>query len=799
MFSELRLAARSLAKSRGFTAVAVFTLAVGIGTTAAMFSALDTLVVHPFSYPQSERIAHVWSGDHWPLSDPDFLDLREQAKSFEVFGCYSPQNANLGGENPRSIRVAAVTSGVLEAFGIPPLRGRTIVRDDEQQGSQQVAVISHSLWVGSLGGDPDIVGKTIRLNGADVPVVGIMPAHFEFSSPWMRTVDCEAWIPYRPRADGGRGNHGRLGVGRLHEGVTVEAADAEIKAIGLRLAEAYPDSNTQKKFLVRSLHDEMTQDIGPRVWMLFAAVALVLVVACANVASMLLARSSRRQGEVGVRIALGAGRGDILRLALTESLVLSLAGGVLGLFIAYGGVQVLRAISPLSATRRAAMDLDPAVVAFTFGLAALATILAGLPPALATARTSVAGMLRDIGGRGCAGSRARHHFLRGLIIAQIALALVLANGAALFSSSYMRLLDDNKSLATENVIAVEVDLRGDRYKESPARVQFWEQLAERAAALPGVSAAGIVTVLPLEGGNNSNILVNDEVFDPAAERTLAEVRSITPGYFDAAGLALLRGRTLQPGDGEAEQALGVVVNRALAEKCWPGGDPIGKEIRGNDRKPWFTAHVVGVVESVRQWGPEVPPRPEMYFTANRAWGRTLNLLIRSAQSAMLLGPAIRRELAALDPDLPVVRLRTFQTVVDEATAGHRVIAGMINFFMAVALGLVGVGIYGTLSYHVLQRTREIGVRMALGALSHDITRLVLRQGGMWTAIGLVIGVAFAIGASILVRSYAYGAGAFNPLALAAASGVVALATVVACLLPARRAARVDPTVALRAE
>jgi predicted permease len=458
---------------------------------------------------------------------------------------------------------------------------------------------------------------------------------------------------------------------------------------------------------------------------------------------------------------------------------------------------VLQAIAPVTAARKAAMVLDGGVLAFSLGLTVLTAVLAGLPPALAAMRISVTDLLRTEG-RGSAGSRARHHILRGLIIAQVALAFILANGAALFSASYVKLLAANEKLATDYVLSAAINLRGERYSPKEARTQFCQQLAERTAALPGVTAAGTTTKLPLEGGSNMNILVNAEVFDPMAQRTLAEISSVTPGYFAAAGIALLRGRTLEPGDA-GEKEIGVVVNRALADKCWPGEDPLGKIIRPDNANAWFKARVVGVVESVRQWGPEMDPRPEIYWTPDRAWGQTIFLIVRSAQPASQLAGALRRELARLDPDLPLAEIRTLQEVVNEATQGQRAVTGLVDFFMAAALGLVAVGLYGTLSYHVLQRTREIRVRVAVGASRGDIVRLVFGQGARWVLAGVVIGVVGALALATLLRAMIYGVNPLNPVSLLVGAGAVAAAAVLACWLPARKASRVDPMVALRAE
>ena len=798
MPAGLRYALRSLAKSRGFAVVAILTLAVGIGAATAMFSALRALVVEPFSYPASDRLVHIWSNDGQPLSVPDFFDIQEQATSFAELGVYSPQRTNLGGENAQSVRSVTCTPGVLRAFGVPPAVGRWLTPADEAKGAPPVVVLSDDLWQQSFGGDPGLLGRTIRLNGGDVTVVGIMPAGFEFASPWLRTATCQLWQPMRlQQDDGDRGSHWLCTLGRLKPGVPVATADAEIKAIGARLKALYPNTNAQKPFLVRPLAFEMTRYVGSRVWMLFGAVILVLLVACANVAAMLLARNARRQGEFGVRIALGAARSHILRLALAESLLLAAAGAVGGLIVAYFGVRALQTIAPVSDARKAAMTLDGVVLAFAVGLTLLTALLAGLPPAFAALRISITDLLRT-DARGAAGSRTRHHLLRGLIIAQIAVAFILANGAALFSSSYVKLLAANQSLATDHVLSAELDLRGERYEKKEPRTQLCQQLAERVAALPGVTAAGTTTKLPLEGGSNMNILVNDEVFDPLAKRPLAEVSAITPGYFAAAGIALLHGRTLQPGDA-GEDTIGVVVNRALADQCWPGQNPLGKIIRPDSAKAWYHARVVGVAESVRQWGPESDPRPEIYWTPDHAWGQTIFLIVRSPQPASQLASALRREIAALDPDVPPSRIRTLQTVVNEATQGQRVVAGLVDFFMAAALGLVAVGLYGTLSYHVLQRTREIGVRMAVGAGRGKIVSLVFGQGARWVLLGVAIGAGGALGLATLLRAMVYGINPLNPVTLLIGAGAVALAAMLACWLPARKASRVDPMVALRAE
>ncbi len=799
MLSDLRLALRGLAGSRPFAIVAILTLAVGIGSTTAMFGVLRALVLSPFHYPESDRLVHVWSGDRWSLSPADFLDLREQSTSFSSFGVYQPQSVNVGAENPQSVMAVTGTADVLRAFGVQPILGRLFEPADDLPGAPPVVILSETLWHQLLGGDRAAVGRTVRLNGVDTTVVGIMPRTFEFASPRLRGIDCQLWKPcsFNDEERARRDSHYLLGIARLREGVSVASADGEIKAIGRRLTTLYPDSNTRKSFLVRPLRDEMTQDLGAKVWTLFAAVGLVLLVACGNVASMLLARSSRRQGEFGVRLALGASAAHLVRLTLTESLVLALAGAALGLGFAYGGVEILRAIAPVTDARKAAIAVDLTAMGFALGATGLTALLAGLPPALAAMRTPVAGVLRA-DARGAVGSRARHRMLRALIVAQVALAFLLVNGAVLFSRSYLRLLEENHLLATDAVVSAQIALRGPRYDKNEDRVRLWYALEERLQAIPGVSHAALTSKLPLEGGSNTSALVNDETYDPTQRRMQVERSSVTEGYFSAMGLRLHKGRGLKPEDREGD-IRGVVVNQKLAYSAWPNKDPIGEILRGNNPgKPWYTVRVVGVVDNVKQWGAESEVQPEMYTTPEGHWSNHAYLVLRTTLPPSQLAPTLRRELAALDRDLALRDVRTMREVVGDATQSQRAVAGLVNFFMATALGLVAVGLYGTLSYHVQQRTREIGVRVAIGASKGNIVQLVFAQGGRWVATGLVLGLVGCFALSFALKSLIYDLNGIALLPLILAVVVVGIAAIVACWLPARRAARLDPVDALRA-
>lgn len=799
MISDLRLSVRHLKKSRGFAAIAILTLAVGIGSVTTIYSALRALVLHPFDYPESSELVHVWSGDSWPLSPADYLDLEAQMETLETFGVYSPQSFNVGAENAVAVSGIRCTEGVLKAFGVAGVRGRLIEAGDAVEGAEPVAVVSHGLWQGQFGGREDLLGSTIRLNGSNVTVVGIMPAGFEFAGPWIRTAGIKVWLPMSLEENRDtRDSHWLCGIARLKPGATVEAADLEAKTIGKQLSELYPNSNFSKKFLVRTLHFEMTRDLSEQVWLLFAAVGLVLLVACSNVASMLLARGAQRQGEFGVRLALGATRSDVLKLALAESLVLAICGAVFGLALAYGGIEFLKGISPASEARKAAMGIDLPVMGFAAVATLVTALLAGMPPVFATMRTSIAVIIRnDV--RGSVGSRSRNIMLRGLVIGQVALAFLLANAAALFSASYFKLLDENKVLSQDEVLTARISLQGDRYDENESRVQAWNNIVERLRVIPGVDFAGVTSKLPLEGGNNTNGLVNDEVYDPSVQRIQIERSSISEDYFETMGMRLIQGRDLVAQDAMTEDGfLGVVVNETMVEAAWPDKSPLGEIIRANQPDdPWYTATVVGVVEDVRQWGASAEMQPEMYTTPERHWGRALNLVVRSERPMESLIPLVREAVESVDSELGLESVRTLRQVVGDATSGEKAMASLVNIFMGVALGLVAVGLYGTLSYTIMQRTREIGVRKALGASEGQVSGLVLKQGMLWIVIGLLIGLGGLFALSKVLQSVVYGMEGLTLVPLLLAACAIGIASTVACWLPAKRASKLDPLVALR--
>ncbi len=801
VMQDMRFGFRMLAKSPGFTAVVVLTLGLGIGATSTLFGVFDALVLDPFPYPRADRIVYVWSGEDWPLSAPDFVDIHLQSTSFSHLGVYELRRFNLGLDMPVPAYAAVCTAGVLQTFGMPPALGRVLEESDEQPGAAPVAVISHALWGRIFAADPAVLGHTLRLDGREVTIVGVMPPEFEFQSPRYEGHDCELWTAFSPmERDSHRGDHWLLGIGRLKDGVTVEAADAEIKAIGVRLAKEYPSTNRRKTFLVRSLWRQTTDGTASGGALLFGATILLLLVACANVAGLLLARGTRRQSEFSVRLALGGARWDVIRLLLSESLLLALLASGVGIVLAKGGLAAIKHVIPavlVIGARREALGLNGTVLAFSVVVAVITAVLFGLLPALTAARTPVVETLKG-DGRSQTGSRLRHRFLQHLVSGQIAVALVLGNGAALLFSSYFNVLRSNRDLVTDRVVTADLALTGDRYRQIQTRRAFWQELFVRVQALPGVEAVGITTQMPLEGGNTTGILADNEVYDPAIQRADAQQSYISPEYFAAMGIPLLRGRPPGPEDARGD-VTGVAVNQTLANKYWPGQDPIGRQIQSNSAKPWFRGIVVGVVADVHQWGAEQTTLPEIFFPHALRDQGSVRLVMRTSDEAHALVPLLRREVAALNADLPLADVRTMSEVVGKATGPRRFLTQLVGLFMAVTLTLAMVGIYGTLSYTVSQRQREIGVRLALGAVRRDILQFVLRQAAGWVLAGLAIGLVLTTASSFLLRAAAYGVDPLHPLLLLAGLVVVGAAAVAACLLPARRAARVDPMVALRCE
>ena len=801
--THLRLALRQLVKSPGFTVVAVLLLALGIGANTAFFSVIKAQVLAPFPYPDAGRVVQLWrthglAREANPWSIPDFFDVQAQASSFAAMGAFRPENFTLGGKAPAPVTGIVCTAGALRALGVRPALGRWFTDRDEEMGVPAVVILSHACWLQQFGGDPAVIGRELRIDGQIYTAVGVMPADFEFYCPWTDNTPIALWVPLRvPRETQSRGNHWLLAVGRLQPGVSLAAATAELKVIAQRLEAAHPDTNFRKSFYPVPLAAELARQAMFRYALIEAAVALVLAVASANLAIMFLARGSGRQVEYAVRLALGASRGDLVRLALAASLAVTLLGGAAGVWLAWNATGVLASIFVPFAAHGGAVGIDRGVLGFSLALALGSALAAGLPPALTAARTDVMATIKE-GSLAQAGSRTRHRFLRQLVGAQVTVALLLANTALLLLANHRAALAFSASLSSEYALTAKITLKGVPYRDRQACLAFWERFLDRVRALPGVTAAAVTTQLPLRGENTTTLLANDETFDPRIRRPPIDVAAVSPDYFAALGLGRRAGRALAPADAHAA-APGVVVNRQLAATYWPGEDGLGRTLRNDGPKTSFTATVVGVVDDVRQRDIGAPAQPEMFLPFALNPTDSAYLVVRSAFVAPRLAPGLRRELAALDPDLALAEPTTMAELVNDAARARRTLLQLTNFFMAATLLMAAIGIYGTLSFQTRQRTREIGVRLALGATARDIVALVVGQTVPWLVTGAIAGVLLSIGVALALRPFFADVNLMNPIYYT--GGLVALGLVLAfaCWFPARRATRVNPVEALRAE
>jgi hypothetical protein len=695
ILQDVRFALRTFARQPGFTVTVVFILGIGIGGSVVIFSVLKALLLQPLPYPEPDRLVHVWQTDvdkrtRWPFSTPDYLDVRELCRSFEEFGAYVPQWFTVGTVEPERVFGASATAGALRAYGVEPTVGRLFTEREVLEGNDRVAVLSHGFWERRLGADPEVIGTTIPLNGGAYRVLGIMPDGFEFISPWSPGEDVALWTPLALSRDGAsRTNHWLVAIARLRPETTREAAEAELHAIASRLGEQYPTTNVRTQLWLNPLMRQIVGDARGQVLLLMGGVALVLLLACANVASMLLAKNTGRQTEIAMRTTLGAGRKRIVGQLLTESMLLSLLGGLAG-------------------------TIDGPVLLFSLGLALLTSLIFGLAPALQVSRSDLSEGLR--GGRGGrAARRGRARAFRFLAAGQLAIALVLTNGAALLYVSFRNVMRTPQVFDSEQTLTTSISLDGERYADNQARVDFWNQLLERVAALPGVDHAGLTSQLPLLGGMNDEILSEDETFESRGLGTLAEISFVSPDYSIAMGVPLLAGRTLRRGDWREANYGNVVVNKTLVEQYWPGESALGKRIMRNADSTSWTAVIVGVVEDTRQWGPERSPVPEVYFPHESFTWSPSWLVVHSRGDPLSQVPAVRGEVAQLDPGLAASDFRTMEQVLTSTTRERRFITKLVSLFGVVALALAAAGVFGMMSHDVAQRTHELGIRAALGA------------------------------------------------------------------------------------
>ncbi|HKS43294.1 MAG TPA: ABC transporter permease [Blastocatellia bacterium] len=800
LLKDLRYGVRMLLKRPAFTAIAVVTLALGIGANTAIFSVVNAVLLKPLPYKNSEQLVRVWETflpDGWgSVSAANLKDWREQNDVFTNIVAYQAASFNLqGNDSPERVLGATVSSNFFDTLETQPVIGRGFLSEEEQPGNHRVVIISTQLWRRNFGADPQIINKTMPLNGESFTIVGVMPVDFYFP---FRNV--ELWVPlaFTPEQWANRGSHAYLTIARLKPGVTFEQAKEQMNGIGASLASQYSEDAGRGVRLI-PLKEEMVQSSRTSLFVLLAAVGFVLLIACANVANLLLARASSRRKESAIRIALGAGRWRLIRQFLTESLILSVVGSAIGLLLAKLGIDLLLTLAATILPRTNEIGLDLPVLAFTLALSLVTGIGFGIAPALQISKTDVHETLKEGGGR--AMSAAGHARLRSiLVVTEVALALVMLIGAGLLIKSFAQLQQINSGLRPENVLTMRVSLPKAKYSTTQAASTFYHQVMEKVSSLPGVQAVGAINMLPLQrSGFNGDIQIEGQGPYQPGEAPLAEFRAVTPDYFRALGIPFIEGQTYNAQVTEKSPPV-IIINQTLAKRAWPNESAIGKRIR-IWTPDWIT--VTGVVGDTKQSGLADAVRSEIYFSDAQApdtdLTQAMSLVVRGSSDPASLTSSIRREVQAVDPTQPIYSIESMESVIAASVSDRRLNMILLGIFAAVALVLAAVGIYGVLSYSVSQRSHEIGIRMAVGAQPKDILKLVVGQAMMMALIGVAIGLVAAFALTRLMASLLYGVSATDPLIFALISVALTSVALAASLVPARRAIKVDPMIALRYE
>ena len=816
LWQDLRYGARMLLKNPGFTLIAVVTMALGIGANTEIFSVVNAVLLRPLPYQEPSRLVAVWEtnltkpGSKGSMSYPNFFDLRAQSSSFDRVASYYTNDVALTGlAAPVNVRSAVISAEMFDLLGAKPLLGRSFVPEEDHPDSStgRAVMISHSLWQRQFSSDPEVVGRSIMVNSKPFNLVGVMPAGFQFPIEadrvelWLTSaIDAEKVDPKDKPGTEQRGAHYIAGVARLKPGVTIEQAQADVDVIGANLEKQYPDTNTKHSFSLISYHDDLVADYESALWIILGAVGCVLLIACANVANLLLARSTARRKEIAVRAALGADRKRIVRQLLTESLLLSLVGGALGLALASLGGQLLIGTIPEDVPRLSEISLDRWVFGFTLLVSVVTGVVFGLAPAVSAAKVELTEAIKE-GGR-TSGGGVRSRLRSTLVVAEIAIAMVLLVGAGLLLKTFEKLQRVDLGYDTHHVLTASVDIPESRYPKPGQVAQFYSALLAKVKTLPGVVSASAIVPQPLSG---DTFVISFEIEGrniPKGEQPVSHFRSVAAGYFETMKIPILAGRAFTDNDDEKSLPV-IIVNEAFAEKHFPGEDPIGKHLKpgisvDNSETKW--REIVGVVKNVKhRQSLSRDYDPEYYVPHLQMPISSMNLVIRTANEPVGLAGIIQKQVNELDKEVPAYRIKTFDQYLGIAVAQPRFNATLLGLFAGLALLLTAIGLYGVMAYSVVQRTQEIGVRIALGAQSVDVMKMILRQGMTLTAAGLALGAVAAFALTRLMSSLLFGVAPTDPATFAVIAALVAGVALLACYVPARRATRADPITALRYE
>ena len=801
ILQDLKFAVRMLVKSPGFTVVAILTLALGIGANTAIFSIVNAVLLRPLPFKNSSQLVVLRETykivGNVSVSYPDFLDWRQQSDSFAAMSVINNVNFNLSGvAQPESIDGYAVSPNFLALLGVRPVLGRDLLPSEERPGTAPVILLSYQLWQSHLGGDPGVIGRSITLDGRSFSIVGILPPTFRF----LDTTDVIVPIGVFAAEFTDRAQRGDMDVvGRLSPGVALSQAAVEMETITARLAAQYPQSNYGFGAHLESLRDAFSGDTRLAVLVLFGAVVFVLLIACVNVANLFLVRGAARAREIALRLAFGASRGRVIRQMLTESFVLAVCGGVLGIILGAWGISGLGYLLHANSLQTMGVRMDLGVFLFAAAMIVLVSFAFGLIPALQATRPDLHETLKE-GGRSATSTRGQHRLRGALAIAETALALVLLVGAGLMLKSLYHLIQVSPGFQPARVLYMEMDLRSDQYSKDPAILNFWQQVLDRVRVIPGVQSAALGTVVPLTGNHRRSDITIEGLPVPApGEFPHPDRHTISSGYIATMGIPLLRGRNFSDADNETAPDV-ALVNSTLARRFFTDGDPIGKRFLwgqpGKDEK-WIT--IVGVVADTRLYGLDNPARLEVYSPYRQRPSADMSLVVRSAVDPASLTSSIRAAVAAIDKDQPLFDIHTMQQLVDDSISTRRLTLVLLGIFSALALILAAIGIYGVMAYSVALRTQEIGIRMALGAQQKDVLRLVLGQGARIAFFGVAIGLATAAALARLLSSLLFSVSASDPFTFATVAALLVAVALLACYIPARRALRVDPIIALRYE